>query len=535
MKNFKLSKSAIILSLALISHTEILAMDESFFDHFQAYSISKLHQKGITGSGYKVGIVEGGASPVHPALVGKIEVVDKKYDFKQNDAQIHGNHVSALIIGNKTDNFQGGVVPEAIGYVTSNRSIEDIESLMNNTQDVHIINCSGTLIPVRLNDKCSYDGLTAREKKALKDTLVNNDAVLVITGSNNHSYISRGGPLSYLMDLIDDPELAERVLIVSNLKYVSENELLKKEEFIKNWQDFIIPKLKEFNKENKTKKVTNLYNHLVKYVKNNSPELLDFCQNIQNIFQVHSHEDLREIFDRNDYQWEDEAKKMLNDRRFREYLNNNMDQETLTKNLITIADFLRKIALDFDLYRTKDQQFWELQNYIGGAFYYNNYQIWESFHQNGYLQRRFSYGWIDQDDFAKEINDLEKEIISDLSSIPQDKNQSGTTASVRAGEAKDHVITAYGTDILSAWTNQGYSKQTGSSMAAPITTGILVLLHEYCNQYLSQPTSWVDIIRIVKKSVRPIGDPSVFGLGILDTNRLFNQFFVPPTCCGLTL
>ena len=81
----------------------------------------------------------------------------------------------------------------------------------------------------------------------------------------------------------------------------------------------------------------------------------------------------------------------------------------------------------------------------------------------------------------------------------------------------------YGKDILSAWEKGSYFKATGSSQAAPITTGLLILLHQYLNEHVKKETSWVDIISLAKSSARNIGDPDVFGRGMLDTTVLFPE------------
>ena len=133
----------------------------------------------------------------------------------------------------------------------------------------------------------------------------------------------------------------------------------------------------------------------------------------------------------------------------------------------------------------------------------------------------------------QEIINLEKSIANQLRIIPQEKNETGHIVSTQAGSAKDHFIMTYGEDIRSAWNGDksryweaAYENHTGSSQAAPITTGILVLLHQYYKEHLRQEKSWPELIQIVKESARPLGDPEVFGLGMLDTTTLFSDILL---------
>lgn len=92
-----------------------------------------------------------------------------------------------------------------------------------------------------------------------------------------------------------------------------------------------------------------------------------------------------------------------------------------------------------------------------------------------------------------------------------------------------NFIGAMGHNIFSAWHRfttyvsdeiELFKSQSGSSMAAPIVTGIAVLLHNHLAQKNPQVT-FMDVIKIIKERAKPVGPATSFGLGIIDTQALF--------------
>ena len=90
-------------------------------------------------------------------------------------------------------------------------------------------------------------------------------------------------------------------------------------------------------------------------------------------------------------------------------------------------------------------------------------------------------------------------------------------------KVQQNFICACGTNILSGGKNDDeFVLMTGSSQAAPIVTGIAVLLHEHLSK-TNENISFVDVIRIIKENSEQIGEKNSFGLGILNVKKLFDS------------
>ena len=119
---------------------------------------------------------------------------------------------------------------------------------------------------------------------------------------------------------------------------------------------------------------------------------------------------------------------------------------------------------------------------------------------------------------------LEEHILI-VANLEYDSDNKFKAKSMTAGEnniVQRNFIAACGTNILSASNEHfEYRIDTGSSMAAPIVTGVAVLLHEYLSK-TNPDISFMDIIKIIKENAQK-KDSKIFGRGILNTKKLFTE------------
>ncbi len=421
------------------------------FKHLDVYGIPELHAKGLTGKGYSASIIEKTADPNHPALNGKIEVVEV-FGVKDDRSPEHGNHVSALIVGNKTSEFGGGICPDAYGYVVSNDNHvsnqtkrwnecleEELKTFEIAAQKSHIINRSGAIGVKYLADRDKEEnirqGLSEDFLDRLSSILEMYDTILVITASNKTGYLGEETKeygeetTTYLTDLISKPALEKRVLIVGNLTYRSKKESEELEKQINIWDTILLEKLQHFTPNG-------YYSGTREKIKN--------------------------------------------------------------KKKTELENYLEMGGEDSDVYKSYGLYKWIFENYYDGISSIPNI-----------------------------IENIKKTNQRDKTCMPEDRDETGVPLSMKAGTAKDHFILAYGTEIRSAWLTIAqkdgnvYENKTGSSQACPITTGILILFHQHLYNNPHKEGSWVELLTKFKASSRKIGDPKIFGLGVLDTTKLF--------------
>jgi hypothetical protein len=441
------------------------------FKHLEAYQIPKLHNKGLKGKGYTVSIIENWADLDHPALAGKIELmnpmnINPKLGGGDSRSRDHGNHVSALIVGNKTDQFDGGVAPEAHGYIFwpkmegTREAIESqvLELFRVMVKKSHIINLSGDIVK-----KGNTTGLSQNFLHELSTILEENDAVLIIGGTNKPVSIGDHSSEKNLVDLVSYSPLAKRVLIVGNLEYVNEEKLQKEYKYYNIWEKSILPLLETF-KLDETKLKTHTKGSPLQVALDNQPLVNE---------QLRKHCLARE---------------------------NKKNSE-----IMAAYDFLGIEGYYFDaFYRSLDDSNLNKTAYVIATINKNKMKV------------------------------------------PDDHCMTGKPTSAIAGAVKDHFILVYGTNIRSAWdSHEGYEKllrlvptwaekpkmelyanKDGASQSVPITSGILILLHEHLYKDPHHKGSWGTLLETVKKSARKIGAREVFGLGVLDTTKLFPDVLV---------
>jgi subtilisin family serine protease len=155
------------------------------------------------------------------------------------------------------------------------------------------------------------------------------------------------------------------------------------------------------------------------------------------------------------------------------------------------------------------------------------------------LSTYFSAGWYDNNAFCNILKEVGDRLQERKNNIPVDKYNTGSLVSTKAGEVAEHFVVSYGQNILSAGADQGYLTMSGSSQAAPIVTGMLVLCHKYLNESYNVKTTWIDLIQTAKLTARSLGRypfrsnseivngvaNKFFGRGIPDPNMLIIQRF----------
>lgn len=492
------------------------------FEFLKKYNIFKLHDLGYTGDGYTVAILENEVDEHHPALEGKIEFVNP-YNTKRITSpawQEHGNHVSPLIVGNSTSEFSGGVAPKTYGYVVKknpdNGKYDVTQAILDaieiGAQKSHLVNLSGGLV-----GKMGKQDLTSEEIERLKNILIQNDAILIITASNEHRTIQIDNDLAYLYNLTTDPDLAKRILIVGNLEYKNQQTLIQEEENINIWKEKIFPKLDDFINNSQLKGYDSVVDDVTNLIQQNDI-LKDgltgrFFYNMREIRSgISPSEKINTLSD-------EEVKQQIvnetleyhckNSQKLSTYVQEN-GEEKLKDALHSLLETI-KTSVSTENYVSPEQQLESLEQFLDN-------DLLTSFSP---LRNHFINGWKDKSEFQEIVTHLQSYFFDfQLQRIPEDKDDTGICVSTRAGVAKDHFILTYGTNIRSGWSKKGYENKTGSSEAAPITTGILILLHEYLKS-VGQEKSWVELLEFVKRSARPLGNPESFGLGMLNVEKLF--------------
>lgn len=148
---------------------------------------------------------------------------------------LHGDHVSALALGKATEEFAGGVAPQAKGFVFKAPSLQkckpfagstdeeftaylkaELEIIRQAAQRSRIVNMSRSFMADR--DGCASAKVPKFFLAELRSILEKNDAILVITASNKgYTAISKETSLRYLNSMSKDTELMKHVIIVGNL------------------------------------------------------------------------------------------------------------------------------------------------------------------------------------------------------------------------------------------------------------------------------------------------------------------------------
>lgn len=190
--------------------------------HLDYTNVTDAHERGYTGQGVKVGIIDSGVNADHPSLQGKVRDAFSAVDGPNadpSDPHGHGTMVAQVLAGNHTGRFQGGVAPGVELYV--GRTLDEKGYIMNvgaslkfmNDQGVKIVNnswnLSGYIPPSRVLDRMT--GQYANEARRL----VENGGLLVF--ANGNSGYDQPGLYSHLPR--SNPELEEGFLTVGALGF----------------------------------------------------------------------------------------------------------------------------------------------------------------------------------------------------------------------------------------------------------------------------------------------------------------------------
>lgn len=520
----------VILSFSTVSQA-------GAFDYFEAYDIYTLHQKGLTGAGYNISIIETSVSPSHPALLGiKVEPEDKI--LETGDLVHHGNHVSAIAAGKPTEDFLGGIAPDAQAYLIAKKlnerdTLEQHLSRMLGFIELaarksHVINLSASLLNYNLSGP--QTSLTKDFLAKLKKILVDYDAILVITASNTPVPINDQTSLRYLADLAEDEDLMKNIVIVGNLGFKSEHMLQGEKRFYQE-RDIILTALDNYpnTKYQQLRPISTLSTDLKQALKQQDPALLvsykrDSTQRVPEIytfFKLNSPKDLGT---------EEELIKLVNQivtEKIEQRKDRNFDYKDLEEVLDpAYLDTLQK-------YHKTAAQLLRDYKYVNNDLVRNhlitfiNQKVPTSTYSHGERIVSDLEYWLNgsEQDFGQHLSLLKKKSLLEKNTIPAisyNFKDSGYIVSARADKARKHFILTYGKDINSAWGPTGYFIGTGSSQAAPITSGLLVLFHQYKTQILKEPVpSYQGLLEEFKQATRQLGDPEYFGLGMLDVRKLF--------------
>ena len=490
------------------------------FDHFKAYYIPQLHEAGLTGKDYNVAIIESSAEVTHPALSDRIEIINPFMgDHNKLEEIDHGSHVSALVVGNKNQNFDGGIAPDAKAYlVVKGPNLENYDA---QSELLISLKKAAELSPIiNLSAYITGRGQSLREEflKSLKEILDENDAVLVISGTNCCVTGGQSAEMNYLEDLVNYEDLAKRILIVGNLRYRTSKELVAEEKEKDAVINQVVPRLNNFiEKFANIKNICELYFDFKKYitVNNIDNDIFEFLNisGSRQMLPVNSYRQLKDLSTNEhiiSYIINDLSKKIPSDE-LKQYL-----QE---KGVTKATEIMKKVFLHMmempgiENYKSRDELKILLDDFLSA-------DLKDDIFKSAFLSF-YTISWTDRFDFLQTIQKIFSEATRAKNDSPFEKQESGSVASARAGTLKDHFLMTYGCGIRSAWEDD-YAAQTGASMSTPITTGIMILLHQHLNKTLGQKTSWVEVLSLVKNNARAIGNPDAFGLGMLDTKRLFS-------------
>lgn len=501
------------------------------FDYFSAYDIDYLHKLGLTGKDTSIAILETSVNPNHPALKDKIEIVEPLL-ISPNQFYEHGNHVSAIAVGNKTKEFMGGIAKDAKGYLivkTIKKKNNDLQGVLGDmlivfakaAEKAHIINLSGGILTKMLEVGRAH--LTPEFLDELNNILTTNDALLVITASNDGLFINNDSGLRYLADLLKHTELMKRVVIIGNLgfkSYADIKKLIDENEELMGIHDAMASFINE--DESLLRPKTSFYGALLKELDEKQKDLLEI--KLQKYLGFRKHQYFSDLVSKIEV---DSFKELV----IKELNEKEKEYENLKFTTEEIKELLKEDKQEsYDIIYNTALELSKKYDYIDKDIIKNN--IKEHIVKNiktiklndleNTIENYLSDWFFGKRNFSEALSDMANDINFKRNRLPNLANArgSGYIVSAMAGLAKDHFVMVYGQDINSAWSGNGYSIQSGSSQAAPIASGLLTLFHQYKNQKMLN-INYADLLAEFKKATRQLGDPEYFGLGMLDVKKLF--------------
>src|SRR5690606_15583048 len=101
---------------------------DDYSKHLAVTNADEAHDAGLTGEGYRIGVIDTGVMSTHPALNPRVAVNLFYLDSNINDASVddvdgHGTAVSQIMAGTAFGSWPGGVAPGA--EIVSARIISD--------------------------------------------------------------------------------------------------------------------------------------------------------------------------------------------------------------------------------------------------------------------------------------------------------------------------------------------------------------------------------------------------------------------------
>ncbi len=461
------------------------------FDFINSYHINNLHKKGISGENYEVGILEKGL--INHCSLNNIQSISGSY---KTDVDPHANHVAAILAGNRCESgdFKGGVLKNAqlvqapintyfelkneTQYNYTDNIIDALEALAKKTK---IINFSQSFTDVKRTtwgfSREKFHKFSDEQIERIKNILITNNAVLIKTASNESKYrFGEEDSATYGILQLLKAGLEDYILIVTNLEYVDSQDLKNERDFYLGMQDLV--KILDHKKNEKIeyhKLGTIMSDYIINTMEYEKTNSFTKEELVNAIPELYTDSTTLELF-----------------------MKGGDVEEGLRKDYPKIAGFISELVKEINLFIT-------IRPTISDK------------------------SQIDDLTYEEIIDSAQKEI-NNLARLPQGEEQNfenaGKLRTMIAGNneiVQRNFIAAYGTNIYSAGKNfNEFKTDTGSSQAAPIVTGIAVLLHEYLRKE-NKNISFVDVIKIIKENARQIGDASSFGRGILDVKKLFKD------------
>lgn len=92
-------------------------------------------------------------------------------------------------------------------------------------------------------------------------------------------------------------------------------------------------------------------------------------------------------------------------------------------------------------------------------------------------------------------------------------------------DLSDYTVSAFGKDVVSGYSLNGseiFRAVSGTSQAAPKVSGFCVLIEQFYKDSNQEITS-CGIVDFIKRTARPLGDPEIFGKGLINPDALLSE------------
>ena len=92
-------------------------------------------------------------------------------------------------------------------------------------------------------------------------------------------------------------------------------------------------------------------------------------------------------------------------------------------------------------------------------------------------------------------------------------------------DLSNYTVSAFGKDVVSGYSLKGsevFRAVSGTSQAAPKVAGFCLLVEQFFKDSSQEITS-CGIVDFVKRTARPLGDPEIFGKGLINPDALLNE------------